>query len=127
MTKFIKIGLQTCFITAFYFFGQFIQVKLHLTIPGSIIGLLLLFILLSSKLLPEKYIDTGANFLLSLMMLFLVPATVGVMNYFQIFQGKGLLLVFSLIISSCLVFIGSGFICEKWGKSPVGEKEKNTA
>lgn len=127
MMKFIKIGLQICIITAFYFLGQLIQIKLHLTIPGSIIGLILLFIFLYSKLLPEKYIDTGANFLLSLMMLFLVPATVGVMNYFQIFQGKGLLLVFSLIISSCLVFIGSGFICEKWRKSPVKEKEKNLA
>lgn len=107
--------------------GEVIQNVFHLLIPGSIIGLILLFILLSSKILPENLISEGANFLLSLMILFLVPATVGIINYFHIFQGKGILLVLGLILSTCIVFFSSGLICEKWGKALYKEKEKYMA
>lgn len=119
--------LQTALIFLFYFAGQFIQNWFNLPIPGSIIGLLLLFLLLTLNIIPENWVKDGANLLLSLMMFFFVPATVGIMNYFHIFQGKGILLVMAIILSTCLVFIGSGYICEKGTKQTVKEKENYMA
>lgn len=125
--KFIKFILQMLLITFFYIIGEVLQNIFRLSIPGSIIGLILLFLFLSSKILPETWVNQGANFLLSLMSLFLVPATVGVMNYFHIFHGKGILLIMGIIVSTCIVFVASAFVCEKLGKTTFKEKEKHLA
>src|SRR5699024_105133 len=61
----------------------------HLMIPGSVIGLVLLFILLISGIVKEKYIRSGANFMMKHLVLFFVPATVGIMGYIDLFKGKG--------------------------------------
>jgi holin-like protein len=116
--KVIKIIVQVCLI----------QKQFNLPIPGSILGLLILFILLSFHLLPEKWIQDGAGFLLSTMMFFFIPAAVGIINYLDFFQGKGLLLVVVLIVSTCLVLICSGYAGEKLGQEKVIEdKEKFSA
>ena len=125
--KIIKFLLQFLLITIFYIIGEGLQNLFRLSIPGSIIGLILLFLFLSCKILPETWVNQGANFLLSLMPLFLVPATVGAMNYFHIFHGKGILLIIGIIISTCIIFVASAFICEKWGKNSFKEKEKHLA
>lgn len=44
-----------------------------LNIPGSILGIILLFLLLQLKIIPLKWIESGANFLLAHLMLFLIP------------------------------------------------------
>lgn len=69
----------------------------------------------------------GANLLLSVMTLFFVPATVGIMNYFHIFQGKGSLLILLIIFSTVLVMLSSGFVAEKWNKKSVGREDHFTA
>lgn len=125
--KIIKFLLQFLLITIFYIIGESLQNLFRLSIPGSIIGLILLFLFLSCKILPETWVNQGANFLLSLMPLFLVPATVGAMNYFHIFHGKGILLIIGIIVSTCIIFVASAFICEKWGKNSFKEKEKHLA
>lgn len=119
--KLIKIIVQVCLIYIISLLGDFIQKQFHLPIPGSILGLLILFILLSCHILPEKWIQEGAGFLLSTMMFFFIPAAVGIINYFDFFQGKGLLLVVVLIVSTCLVLIGSGYAGEKLEQKKVIE------
>ncbi|MCU9615065.1 CidA/LrgA family protein [Caldibacillus lycopersici] len=126
--KVLKIITQVAFIYLISILGEWVQSLLKLPIPGSIVGLLLLFLLLSCKVIPEKWIHTGANFLLTYMALFFIPATVGVMNYLDLFTGKGLLLIAALVISTCLVMIASGFVSDKLGKKVVEkEKEKYSA
>lgn len=126
--KVIKIIIQVCLIYIISLLGDFIQKQFQLPIPGSILGLLILFILLSSHLLPEKWIQEGAGFLLSTMMFFFIPAAVGIINYFDFFQGKGLLLVVVLIVSTCLVLIGSGYAGEKLEqKKVIKDREKFSA
>lgn len=126
--KLIKIIVQVCLIYIISLLGDFIQKQFHLPIPGSILGLLILFILLSCHILPEKWIQEGAGFLLSTMMFFFIPAAVGLINYFDFFQGKGLLLVVVLIVSTCLVLIGSGYAGEKLEqKKVIEDREKFSA
>jgi holin-like protein len=126
--KVIIIIVQVCLIYIISLLGDFIQKQFHLPIPGSIIGLLILFILLSCHILPEKWIQEGAGFLLSTMMFFFIPAAVGIINYFDFFQGTGLLLVVVLILSTCLVLIFSGYTGEKLGQEKVIEdREKFSA
>jgi holin-like protein len=127
MKKAMKILIQVAVIIIICKLGEAIQAWSQIPIPGSIIGLLILFILLIAKVIPEKWIMDGSNFLLSIMTLLFVPATVGIMNYFHIFQGKGWLLILFMILSTVLVMLGSGFVAEKWGKKSVEQEDHFTA
>ncbi|KQL37546.1 holin [Psychrobacillus sp. FJAT-21963] len=92
----------------FSFLGTVIVQSLHIKFPGSIIGLILLFAGLYFKLIPISLIKDGAGFLLSVLTLFFVPATVGVMNYPELLSFQGLLLILSVIISTIITIIISG-------------------
>lgn len=127
MGKILKIIIQVGIVYLISQIGEFIQTFFNLPIPGSIIGLLLLFSLLASKILPEKWILDGVNFILATMLLFFVPSMVGIINYPQLFQGKGILLVVGLILCTCLVLISSGYIANKASKKTRDQKENFTA
>jgi holin-like protein len=106
--KVIKICAQVTLLYIFYFIGEWIREILHLSIPGSIVGLLLLLAALSFKVISLKWIETGANILLSYLPFLLIPATVGVMNFTSIFYGKERLLIVVAIISTVVTMIASG-------------------
>ena len=94
------VFFQLCLLFAIYQVGNYIQQLLHIPIPGSIIGMLLLFILLQLKVVKVKWIANGANFLLSYLTLLFIPATVGIIQYVGFFSGMGILSIVVVIIST---------------------------
>ena len=50
--------------------------------------------------------------MLAFLPLFFIPATVGVMNFPELFSFQGLLLLVSVIISTILTIILSGKLCQ---------------
>ncbi|WP_411346485.1 CidA/LrgA family holin-like protein [Paenibacillus sp. WLX1005] len=110
--KLFKIIIQIALLYAFAWLGGMIQQWLHLSIPGSILGLLLLFVLLLCRVIPVSWIETGSNTLLFYLPLFFVPATVGVVNHLDLFVGKGLLLVAVVIVSTALTIVIAGHVSQ---------------
>ncbi|MEW4369656.1 CidA/LrgA family holin-like protein [Paenibacillus kandeliae] len=110
--KLFKIIIQIALLYAFAWLGGMIQQWLHLSIPGSILGLLLLFVLLLCRVVPVSWIETGSNTLLFYLPLFFVPATVGVVNHLDLFVGKGLLLVAVVIISTAITIVIAGHVSQ---------------
>jgi len=100
--KIIRIIIQVFLLYLFYFVGDYLQKLLHLPVSGSIVGLLLLFVLLLLKVIPLKWIEDGATTILAYLPLFFIPATAGIVNHMDIFSGRGLLLILILIVSSAL-------------------------
>ena len=47
--------------------GTWVQEMLNIPIPGSLIGMFLLLVLLSLKVLPVKWFDLGAETLVAIM------------------------------------------------------------
>lgn len=91
------------------FIGNAGAALLPIAIPGSIIGMLLLFALLSSQILPAKWIKPGGHLLIRYMVLLFVPIGVGVMKYYhQIVAHLGPLLV-SCFISTLMVLVVVGY------------------
>lgn len=121
--KYIIVVLQVGILTLYSFLGTLISEGLHLKIPGSMIGLLLLFLSLCFKILPVKLIQAGAGFLLSLLALFFIPATVGVMNYPELASFHGLLLLLSVILSTLFTLIVSAKVCESIEDKKVEKEE----
>ncbi len=58
----MKLYVQFMIILVFSFLGEAISTIFHLPIPGSIIGLILLFLALEFKLIRLRHIHTVGNF-----------------------------------------------------------------
>jgi holin-like protein len=108
MKKILNILLQICILFIFSYIGTVIHNLFHLVIPGSIIALLLLFICLCLKIVPVKYIENGAGFLLSTLLLFFIPSTVGIMNYPSLLSIQGALLVVAVLLSTIITIAIAG-------------------
>ncbi|WP_153735553.1 CidA/LrgA family protein [Aquibacillus halophilus] len=110
------MSLQISILYIFYVIGTWIQEALHLSIPGSIIGMLLLFLLLSMKIVKKEWVELGSSLLVRHLPLLFLPIIVGIINYFDLFAGKGLLLIVITIFSTILVMTSSGLVSQWTGR-----------
>lgn len=85
--------------------GIFVASLLPIVIPGSIIGMLILFVLLSLQILPAKWVKPGCHLLIRYMALLFVPIGVGVMQYYDVLKAQFGPVVVSCLISTLMVLI----------------------
>ncbi|MCB5306769.1 CidA/LrgA family protein [Yersinia massiliensis] len=85
--------------------GKFVALLLPITIPGSIIGMLILFTLLSSQILPSTWVKPGCRILIRYMALLFVPIGVGVMQYYDQLTKQFGPIVVSCFISTLIVML----------------------
>lgn len=109
----VKLVLQLALILLITYIGIEVQKLLHIPLAGSIVGLILFFLLLQFKIIPESWIDVGANFLLKTMVFFFIPSVVGVMDVASDITLNYVLFFIVIIIGTCVVALSSGFIAEK--------------
>ena len=83
----------------FYLLGDFVSTLFDLPIPGSVMGMLLLFVFLILRRGLPKSLHTSSQALLPYLPLFIVPASVGIINYWTLLQAEGLALLFIIFIS----------------------------
>ena len=121
--KYLLITIQILVLYLFNLLGEIISSMLKLPLPGSILGLLLLFICLHFKVIPDAYIKQGAGFLLVLLPLFFIPATVGIIQYPEFLSGKGILLIVLVMISTFLTLIVAGRVSEVY-EAKMARKEE---
>ncbi|WP_066186152.1 CidA/LrgA family protein [Gracilibacillus phocaeensis] len=117
--KYLVIMLQISVLFLFNYIGLAIQDFFSLVIPGSLIGMLLLFGLLVMKVIPLTKIQTGVDYLLKDIPFFFIPVTVGVMEYLNFFLGKGSLIILLIVVSTCLVIGVSGIVTNQMLKNKV--------
>ncbi|WP_208591702.1 CidA/LrgA family protein [Gracilibacillus suaedae] len=108
--KYVKIILQISVLFLFYYMGEAIQSAFSLFIPGSIIGMLLFFALLTFKLIRVEWVADGIDLLIKDMPIFFVPVTVGVVQYLDFFYGKGSLMIPLVMLSTFLIIGISGWV-----------------
>ena len=94
----------------FYLLGVFVQKFLTLSVPGSVLGMVLLLVCLYTKLIKAEWISMGASFLLNHLPLFFIPVTVGIVNHLDFFTGKSLWLIPIVLISTWFSMITTGWI-----------------
>ncbi|MGE7544031.1 CidA/LrgA family holin-like protein [Sporosarcina newyorkensis] len=114
--KIVKTLIQVVFLYLFFMLGNFLRQWLSIPLPGSIIGLLILWGLLSFRIIPLNWVEKGAYVFLSTLPLYLIPATVGVMNYGHVFKGKGLLLVVITIVSTYITMAVASLVSQSMAK-----------
>ncbi|MDF7659474.1 CidA/LrgA family protein [Erwiniaceae bacterium L1_54_6] len=100
-------------IYAALYAGIGISALLPITIPGSIIGMLLLFLLLALQILPVDWVKPGCHLLIRYMALLFVPISVGVMSYTDILTAQFGPIVVSCLVSTFLVLVVVGLSAER--------------
>nr|WP_155667281.1 CidA/LrgA family protein [Ornithinibacillus caprae] len=93
-------------IIGFYLLGETINTYLLSWVPGSIIGMILLFGLF--LVFGEKLVDWvkgGAQLFIKYLPLFFVPVTVGIIQYDNLLSVFGVLFFSLMLVSSFLIIL----------------------
>lgn len=80
----MKLYVQLMIIFTISLIGEGISTLLHLPVPGSIIGLIILFLALQFKWLRLRHVSLVGNFLLANMTILFLPPAVGIMDKFDV-------------------------------------------
>ena len=89
--------------------GELIVWLTGISIPSSIIGMLLLTALLQMKVVRLEWVRGMSDFLISNLGFFFVPPGVALMLYFDIIKAELLPIVVATVISTMLVMITTGW------------------
>jgi len=110
MKKIAKGLLQVMGLAAFSFLINMLTSSLHMPIPGSIFGMVLLFILLELGVVQLNWVDIGASWLLAELLLFFIPSAIGVMKYTSLLEADGVRLLALVIVGTFAVMSSSGLL-----------------
>ncbi|WP_428910918.1 CidA/LrgA family protein [Niallia sp. Krafla_26] len=125
MKNIVLFLCQLGLICLIYAASQWFVNLVHLPIPGSVFGMILLFLLLLSGVLKVSYIEKATSFLNKHLAFFFIPFAVGLMNYGQLIRTSGVQLlvmivgstVIGLIVTSGLTQVLTGKAGAKRGQS----------
>lgn len=109
----IKTALQLAFFGVLSLFSNFLAEYFELSLPGSIIGIFILFLLLQLKIIDIKWIESGANFLLAELLLFFIPSAVGIIKYQSLLLNEGLSIILVIMLGTVIVMAASGLPAKK--------------
>ncbi|AHD06779.1 CidA/LrgA family holin-like protein [Paenibacillus larvae] len=112
MKKWITIALQMGLLWLFAVLGGLVSDYLHLPISGSIIGIFILFTCLKLRILPLQWFEQGADWLLATLLLFFIPAAVGIIEHSELVSMAGIGLIGMVILSTFLVMSSTGLVAE---------------
>jgi len=93
--------------------GNFITAFTKLPIPGSILGMLILFILLSKKVVKVETVDPAAGLLISIMMILFIPGIVNLMNVYEKFQGVIPQLIIIVVGTTLLIMATTSIVADR--------------
>lgn len=83
--------------------SNFISSLLPFPFPASVLGMIILLILLSFKIIKIEDIEISSNFLLDNMAFFFIPAGVGLINSLTILQQYGILFIGIMLFTTIIV------------------------
>lgn len=109
---FLKGVLQVLFFIAVFWMMNGLAQWLHLPVPGSILGLVLVFLLLQFKVIKVEWIDLGATWLLAEMLLFFIPPATGLVQFEDLLIQNGLSILLVIVSSTLIVMLFAGLLSQ---------------
>ena len=125
MTKFLRFIIGIALIVICYYVGELLSILVRGFISPAVMGMLVLFVLLQSKIFKATWLDNASEFLLDNLVFFFIPATAGVaLIPFYIIKQDALIVIAASVLSSIVVLLVVGFIIDKFEKRD--ENRNNT-
>ena len=101
------------FILLFYLLGEAVANIIGGYIPGSVIGMMLLFVSLILKVVKAEYVKDAATVITKNMAIFFVPASVGLMVYTEVLSRSIWAIMISIMVSTILTIIVVAFVQDR--------------
>lgn len=98
---------QVALIALISFFGSTVSHLLPIAIPPSVIGMLILLLLLSVKVVKLRQVDTTAHFLLAYMGVLFVPPIIAMADHIDLLNSQSLQFVVVIMLSTILTFLAA--------------------
>lgn len=117
----LKLFREALIILGIYLFGELLSSLLHLPIPGNILGMIILFILLYTKVVKVENISNVTNFLLDHLAFFFIPAGVGLMASIGIIKATWWQLLVVCLLTTIIIIGTTGVVVQIISK----KKNKN--
>ncbi|MBB5461440.1 holin-like protein [Paraburkholderia sp. UCT70] len=108
-----RIAVQSAAIAALWIGADFIVRRLHLPVPGGVVGLVVLLALLFCGGIAPRWVKAGADWLLSDMLLFFIPAAVAAVQYGGLFRADGWRLALVVIAGTLMVMVAVAFAVDQ--------------
>lgn len=102
--------------------GQFVVGRLHVHFPGNVAGMLLLFALLCTGVVPERLFARSSALLARHLPFFFVPLAVGLMTLGSIIVSEGLELLVVLVTSAAVGLCTAGWLAQSLSR-PAGKEQ----
>ncbi len=119
----MKLIIGLLVLIAYHQTGEALMLWMNWPIPGSVVGMLLLFISLLLFNSPPKPIQRSAEFLLRHLALFFVPAGVGLMLLFELIKAQWLAMLVSMVLSTFISLIFTALVMQMMLKVVAVEPE----
>ncbi len=107
--KFVKQFTIIAFISLI---GEVLNHLIPLPIPASIYGVVIMFICLETKIIPLEAVRDVGKFLVSLMQIMFIPATVGLIDTWDVFAPNWLAYTVIIIVTTFVVMFISGKVTD---------------
>ncbi|MFD3155903.1 CidA/LrgA family protein [Haloimpatiens sp. FM7330] len=104
----MKLLKQLCIILIINFLGELIHISLNTSIPGNVIGMILLLLLLCTNAIRLSMIEHVSDFLLKNLAFFFLPAGVGLISCLGILNGNWLAFLCICLISTIIIILVTG-------------------
>lgn len=103
--KYIK---QSLVILAISFFGELLNYFMPLPIPGSIYGMILMFILLCIGVIKLHHIKEVSNFLIDIMPMLFIPSAVGIIAQVDKLKSIWIQIIIITIVTTVITMVVTG-------------------
>ena len=105
----VKLMVQIAIVFGFCLLGEAVAQYMPVPFPASVTAMLLLLVLLLAGLLRVEHVQEKTDFLLKNMPFFFIPASVGVMEYFDVLRRCLLPLLAVCFITTIATFFATSF------------------
>jgi len=120
------IVLQVFLLSLINKVGILITDYFSIPIPGNVFGMILLFIFLSSGIVPLRWFEHGASILIKHLAFFFIPIAVGLMTFGDLFLKSGWFIITVILISAGIGIISSSYVSQITSKRREVVNEHNS-
>ncbi|AMA73095.1 MULTISPECIES: CidA/LrgA family holin-like protein [Aneurinibacillus] len=113
MTTLLKGAGQIALLCVFSLVMNKLVDFFHLKIPGSILGIFIIFTLLQTKIIRLEWVELGAKWLLAELLLFFIPSAVGIIKYKSVLVNDGVYVTMVIVFSTAIVMACTGLVAKK--------------
>ena len=108
----MKYMIQIGIIATISFIAELLHFFIPLPIPASVYGMVILFVLLCLGAIKLPQVEDVADWMLSVMPIFFIAPSVGLINSFDSIRGQVIPLVFICFISTVVVTALTGLVAQ---------------